>query len=196
MRVDLYLALVLKMAAGIYAIQSPGVPVSYDRATAYALSATRHALARGVDPFELAGVARNESDFIENMRGPDGKDCGLTQTRITITKYTCRQLRRSYDLAFAEGARELAEYDRACAARPDRNRCRLNRYNSGVRYARHGFHGNYWLRVTCFAQAAQAGLDVGQACRHVEGRGDIRRVLAHSVHRVHPVLVAGELPSS
>ena len=81
------------------------------------------------------------------MVGPDGKDCGLTQTRVTITKYSCKQLRRSYGLAFQEAAREMKEYGAACRGHADYDRCRLNHYNSGVRYARRGFHGAYWLRV-------------------------------------------------
>jgi hypothetical protein len=187
MHVDLYLAAILKLAtvmrltAGIYAIQAPGVPLSVDQAARYAVAATVHGTRAGIDPYLLVGIARNESDFVEDIRGPDGKDCGLTQTRITITRYSCRQLRRSYWLAFQEAARELREYSDACRGHDDFERCRLNRYNSGVRYARRGFHGAYWLRVQCFADAARAGVSVGQSCRHVLGRGDIRRTLHRGV---------------
>jgi hypothetical protein len=117
------------------------------------------------------------------MTGPDGKDCGLTQTRVTITKFSCKQLRHSYWLAFQEAAREMKEYGHACRAHADFDRCRLNHYNSGVRYAKHGFHGAYWLRVQCFTQAARAGITVGQSCRRVRGRGDIARVLRHGIPR-------------
>jgi hypothetical protein len=173
----MHLSLVLRLATGIYAIQAPDVPLAFDRAIAYAVAAIYHGGRAGVDPFELAGVARNESDFVEDSRGPDGKDCGLTQTRITISRFTCKQLRRSYWLAFQEAARELSEYARACRDHDDFDRCRLNHYNSGARYARRGVHGGYWLRVQCFAEAARAGVRVGQECRHVHGRRDIARVL-------------------
>ena len=113
MHVDLYIASVMKIAAllrltaGIYAIQAPGVPMTLEKAEQYAVAATFHGTRAGVDPYELVGIARNESDFVETMTGPDGKDCGLTQTRITITKYSCKQLRHSYWLAFQEAAREM-----------------------------------------------------------------------------------------
>src|SRR5262249_20121195 len=158
---DVYLALVLRLAAGIYAIQAPGVPMSVGRATAYAVAAAYHGTRAGVDPFELVGVARNESDFVENILGPDGQDCGLTQTRVTITRYSCKQLLRSYWLAFQEAAREIKEYSAACRGHDDYDRCRINHYNSGARYARRGFHGKYYLRVACFAEAARVGVDVG-----------------------------------
>jgi hypothetical protein len=175
--IDIYLALVVRVAAGAFAIQAPGVPLSMPRAINYATAAAYHAERAGVDPFELVAIARNESDFVENVRGPDGKDCGLTQTRITISRYSCRQLLRSYWLAFQEAARELAEYARACRGRPDFDRCRLNHYNSGAHYARRGFHGAYWLRVSCFAEAARAAVRVGSACRKVRGRRDVHLLL-------------------
>jgi hypothetical protein len=196
MYVDLYvsslfrLAALVRLTAGIYAIQAPGVPLTIEKAAQYAAAATYHGARAGIDPYVLVGVARNESDFVEDIKGPDGKDCGLTQTRITITKYTCRQLRHSYWLAFQEAARELKEYGDACRGHADFDRCRLNRYNSGVRYARHGFHGAYWLRVKCFADAARAGVSVGQQCRHVLGRGDIARVLHRGLPRHHHALMA------
>jgi hypothetical protein len=177
MPIDVYLALIFKVAVGAFAIQAPGVPLSMPRAMSYAAAAVYHGQARGVDPFELVAIARNESDFVENIRGPDGKDCGLTQTRITITKFSCKQLLRSYWLAFQEAAREMSEYARACKGKPDFDRCRLNRYNSGVRYAKRGPHGAYWLRVSCFAQAARNGVTVGSACRKVHGKRDIARLL-------------------
>src|SRR3954464_5674371 len=142
MHVDLYVATVMKLAAlmrltaGIYAIQAPGVPLKLERAADYAVAATYHGARAGIDPYELVAIARNESDFIETMTGPDGKDCGLTQTRVTITKFSCKQLRRSYWLAFQEAAREMKEYGAACRGHADFDRCRLNRYNSGVRYAK------------------------------------------------------------
>ena len=152
------------------------------RAADYAAAATYHGTKAGVDPYELVGIARNESDFVEDMTGPDGKDCGLTQTRVTITKFSCRQLRRSYWLAFQEAAREMKEYGQACSRHEDFDRCRLNHYNSGVRYAKSGFHGHYWLRVQCFAAAARAGVTVGQSCRRVQGRGDIARRSVAGLH--------------
>src|SRR5262245_21000921 len=101
MYLDLYVTAVMKLAAlmqltaGIYAIQAPGVLLTVDKAAQYAAAASYHGERAGVDPYELIGIARNESDFVEDIKGPDGKDCGLTQTRVTITKYSCRQLRRS-----------------------------------------------------------------------------------------------------
>jgi len=83
MSIALWPAYVLRLAAGIIAIQNPGAPVSVERATAYAVAAAYHGVKNGLDPFELIGLARNESDFVENEIGPDGKDCGLTQTRTT-----------------------------------------------------------------------------------------------------------------
>jgi hypothetical protein len=189
---DLYVASVMKLAAllrltaGIYAIQAPGVPLTMDRAAHYAVAASLHGQRAGIDPFELAAVARNESDFIERKLGPDGKDCGLTQTRVTITRYSCAELRHSYWLAFQEGARELQEYAKACRGHADFDRCRLNRYNSGVRYAKSGFHGAYWLRVQCFAEGARRGIAVGEGCRIVRTRGDIGRVLRRGERRLQP----------
>jgi len=194
MHVDLYVATVMKLAAlmrltaGIYAIQAPGVPINLEKAAQYAEAATFHGERAGIDPYELIGIARNESDFIETMVGPDGKDCGLTQTRVTITKYSCKQLRRSYDLAFQEGAREMREYGAACRGKADYDRCRLNHYNSGVRYAKTGFHGAYWLRVACFADAARHGITVGQSCRRVQNRRDIARTLHRGIPRTHDLL--------
>jgi hypothetical protein len=189
------LATWMQLTAGIYAIQAPGVPMTVERAGRYAIAATVQGTRAGIDPYELVGIARNESDFVEDMKGPDGKDCGLTQTRITITKYSCKQLRRSYWLAFQEAAREMREYGDACRAHADFDRCRLNRYNSGVRYARTGFHGAYWLRVQCFASAARSGVDVGQSCRKVGSRRDIARVLHRGVSRKRDLVAANAVQS-
>src|SRR5215467_4779569 len=121
---------VARLAAGILAISDPSLPVRPHDAFAYAAAATDAARRYGVDPWELVAVARNESSFREDDIGPDGKDCGITQTRVTGSKYSCRQLRRSYRLGFMEGARELSEYAAACRGRADFDRCRFNRYNS------------------------------------------------------------------
>jgi hypothetical protein len=186
---DLYVASVMKLAAllrltaGIYAIQSPGVPLTMERAAHYAVAATVHGAHAGLDPYELVAVARNESDFVERKLGPDGKDCGLTQTRVTITHYSCAQLRRSYWLAFQEAARELHEYAQSCRGRADFDRCRLNRYNSGIRYAKSGFHGAYWLRVQCFAEGARRGIAV-DGCRVVRDRAGVERVLRRGERRL------------
>ncbi|MGZ3442509.1 MAG: hypothetical protein ACXVDD_23470, partial [Polyangia bacterium] len=141
---------ILRLCAGILAVQDPSAPVDVAQATRYAEAALHAADAHQVDPWELIGVARNESRFRADEIGPDGKDCGIVQTRTTGSHYSCRQLRRSVDVAFMEGARELAGYGASCRKHADFDRCRLNRYNSGVRYARRGFHGHYWLRVLCF----------------------------------------------
>jgi hypothetical protein len=198
MHVDLYIGSVLKLAAllrltaGIYAIQAPDVPLSVEKAAQYAVAASYHGAQAGIDPYELVGIARNESDFIEHMKGPDGKDCGLTQTRVTITKFSCKQLLRSYWLAFQEAAREMKEYGSACKGHQDFDRCRLNHYNSGVRYAKSGFHGAYWLRVQCFAEAARQGVTVGQSCRRVRGRGDIARAIHRGIPRTRDLVAAVE----
>jgi hypothetical protein len=184
-----YTVLVVKLAMGALAIQSPSRPLDFDRAFRYGVAAAWHGARGGVDPFELIALARNESDFVENSRGPDGKDCGLTQTRVTITRYSCRQLRGSYWLAFQEAARELGEYAAACRRKPDYDRCRINKYNSGAHYARRGPHGRYFLRVQCFARAAQDGVPVANACRKVRGKGDIARLLRSKMPptwRAHP----------
>jgi hypothetical protein len=177
MSLDLYLALVVHVAVGAQSIAAPYAPLPADKAARYAIAAVKHGERAGVDPFELIAIARNETDFREGLRGPDGKDCGLLQTRITITRYTCRQLLRSADLAFQEGAREMREYNAACRAKPDYDRCRFNHYNSGVRYARTGQHGRYYLRIQCFAEAARRGAPVGSTCRAVQGRRDIARTI-------------------
>ncbi len=197
MMTQIYLSWILRVAMGAYAIQAPGEPLSFERAVRYGAAASFHGTRAGIDPFELVAIARNESDFVEDSRGPDGKDCGLTQTRTTITRYTCKQLRRSYFLAFQEAAREMKEYGAACRGKPDFDRCRLNHYNSGVHYAKHGVHGAYWLRVQCFAQAARAGVTVGSACRQVRGRGEITRVLRRAEReRARGLAVAAARPNS
>jgi hypothetical protein len=198
-----FLALVFHVAAGIFAVQSRQVPLSYAKATAYAVAAVYNGWRRGVDPFELVGVARNESDFRESKRSRDGKDCGLLQTRVTVTRYSCQRLRRSFWLAFHEGARELGEFATSCRTHADFTRCRLNRYNSGIRYAKRGTHGAYWLRVECFAQAARANRDTGDACRSVRRKRDIARVVRRGVPRYPTVddaarataLAGGQAPS-
>ena len=201
MHVDLYMATVMKIAAlmrltaGIYAIQVPEAKLTVEKAADYAIAATYHAERAGLDPYMLVGIARNESDFIETMRGPDGKDCGLLQTRVTVTKYSCKALLRSYWLAFQEGAREMKEYTASCAGHADFDRCRLNRYNSGVHYAKKGYHGAYWLRVQCFAEAARQGISVGHACRHVQGRGDIARVLHRGLPHHRQMLATAKPPT-
>ena len=183
MGVDLWLVYIARLAAGIMAISAHYSPVNQQRATAYAVAATYYGLAAGEDPYELVAVARNESDFIENQKGPDGLDCGLTQTRVTVSKFSCNQLRRDYRIAFAEAARELSEYRKSCRYAPDYDRCRINKYNSGVRYAKTGDHGNYYLRVLCFADAARAGLDVGNDCRRVKARSHITRLIERTQKR-------------
>jgi hypothetical protein len=178
-----FLALVIHVATGIFAVQARNVPISYDKATAYALAAVQSGVRAGIDPFELVGVARNESDFIERKRSADGKDCGMTQTRVTVSRYSCGQLRRSFTLAFREAARELSEYASSCRNHHDFSRCRLNRYNSGIHYAKRGPHGTYWLRVQCFAEAARAGRNIGDACRRVKSKRDVAAVMRRGTPR-------------
>ncbi len=180
MTMDLYLALVMRLATGVFAIQASDRPVDWEHATGYAMAAIYHGTRAGVDPYELIGIARNESEFVENRRGPDGKDCGIAQTRTTISKFTCRQLLNSYWLSFAEAAREMREYADSCHKRvsaAEYDRCRINYYNSGVHYAKSGVHGAYWLRVGCFAEAARNAVPIGASCRHVHSKRDIARLL-------------------
>jgi hypothetical protein len=178
MQTVLWVALVMRITMGVLAIESASAPVELARAAAYASAAAWYGLEAGIDPFELVGLARNESDFVEDRVGPDGKDCGLTQTRVTVSRFRCTELRRDYRLAFREAARELSEYRDSCRGAADFDRCRLNRYNSGYRYARSGWHGRYWLRVLCFAEAARAGVMPGDSCRRVRSAGDIQALIA------------------
>jgi hypothetical protein len=182
MALDTFLALVVKLAAGILAVQSPSRPVAPEDAMKWATAVAYHAEKSNLDPYELIGIARNETDFREDLIGPDGKDCGLTQTRVTYSKYKCKQLRRDAWLAFEEAARELRENQKRCEKRNkwDLTRCRINSYNSGVKYARKGRAGGYWLRVSCFAEAARLGIRPVGDCREVRSRGDIARLIRAS----------------
>lgn len=174
--------LVVRLAAGILAVQDEGRPVSPEEAMKWATAAAYHAKVSNLDPYELIGLARNETDFQPSLVGPDKKDCGLTQTRITYSKYTCKQLRNDTWIAFEEAARELRENQARCKKRNpgDLKRCRINSYNQGIKYARSGWRGAYWLRVSCFAEAARAGVKPVGNCRMVKNRGDINRLIAKS----------------
>lgn len=173
MSVETYVSLILKLIIGIQAVQPARAPVPPERAAVYAQAAAYHGLRLGLDPFDLIALARNESDFTDHLIGPDGLDCGLTQTRIIYSRYTCEQLRRSPWLAFAEAARELHAYTQSCEGKDDYDRCRFNRYNSGTRYARSGTAGRYYLRVSCFAEAARHGLRIAGRCRDVRSREEL-----------------------
>lgn len=187
----LWMTLLFRLCGGILAIQDPSAPVDVADAARDAGAALHAAAARHVDPWELIGVARNESRFRADDIGPDGKDCGIVQTRITGSRYGCRRLRHDVTIAFAEGARELAQYSASCRGHADFDRCRLNRYNSGFRYARRGFHGHYWLRVLCFTAAARAGAP-GGGCVDVTSRAAIARAMLQPLPaaRVHSRLYA------
>jgi hypothetical protein len=170
-----FLATVLHLAYGILVIQDDSVPVAPEQAIQYATAAAYHAGRSGLDAYELVGIARNESDFKPDSVSRDGKDCGITQTRTTYSRYRCRELNADVWLSFSEASRELVENRERCerTARGDLTRCRLNSYNSGVSYARSGWTGNYWLRVMCFAEAARRGETPSGDCRRVRDRGDI-----------------------
>jgi hypothetical protein len=176
---ELFIGLVTRLASGILAVQADHRPVPPAEALGWAVAAAVHAGQADVDPFELVGIARNESDFRPRRVGPDGKDCGLLQTRVTYSRYRCGQLRADPGKAFEEGARRLADYDRHCRkTRPhDRTRCRLNRYNQGYRYRTAGHKGAYWLRVSCFAQAARDGVAPRGDCRKARSPADIARLI-------------------
>lgn len=182
MGIDGFIALVLRLAVGILAIQDPGQPVSAEDAVRWATAVAYHADRMQLDPYELVGIARNESDFRPAMIGPDGKDCGIAQTRVTYSKFRCRELRADPLLSFQEAARELSENQARCLrwSKGDVTRCRINSYNSGVHYARSGWSGGYWLRVSCFAEAARRGVTPVGDCRRVKDRGDITRLLSRS----------------
>ncbi len=182
MALDVFLALVMRLAAGIVAVQSPGSPVSAEQALSWATAIAYHADRTGLDPWELVGIARNETDFRPTLVGPDGKDCGITQIRVKYSKYKCKQLRRDAWLGFEEAARRLKANQAMCEKRHkwDLKRCRINAYNSGVRYAKKGRPGTYYLRVSCFAEAAKQGLRPVGDCRRVQNRGDIARLLKAS----------------
>jgi hypothetical protein len=182
MAVDGFLVLVLRLATGILAIHDPRTHVAPDDAIRWATAVAYHAQKNHLDPYELIGIARNETDFHADAIGPDGKDCGMTQTRVVYSRYRCRQLRNDVWLAFEEAARELAENQARCAKRApgDLTRCRINSYNSGVKYARAGWQGGYWLRVICFAEAARRGVAPVGDCRQVQNRGDIARIMRAS----------------
>jgi hypothetical protein len=167
---ELFIGLVTRLAAGIMAVQAEHRPVPPAEALSWAVSAAVHAGQLGVDPFELVGIARNESDFRPRRVGPDGKDCGLLQTRVTYSRYRCGQLRADPGKAFEEGARRLADYDRHCRkTRPS--------YNQGYRYRTAGHKGAYWLRVSCFAQAAREGVSPRGDCRKARAPADIARLI-------------------
>lgn len=119
-----------------------------------------------MDPWDLVGVAANESDLYSNTVGPDGYDCGITQIRTLYSHYDCETLKARPDIAFREAAAELSRYAKRCDGRDDFDRCVFNTYNSGTRYATSGFHGRYWMRVKCFAERARRG-ESGQGCRKV-----------------------------
>jgi len=189
---DAFVVLVVRLAAGILAVQETRNPVTVDDAMKWATAAAYHANVSGLDPFELVGIARNETDFRPDLIGPDGKDCGLTQTRITYSKYRCKQLRQDTWIAFAEAARELRENQARCKKRHphDLTRCRVNSYNQGVKYERSGWKGRYWLRVRCFAEAARAGVTPISDCRKVKSRKDIARLIHKSLMRSDPLSTA------
>lgn len=195
MHLDVFLALVLRLATGIMAIQAPGTPVKFADAVEWATAAAYHATRAGLDPFELIGLARNETDFRPQLVGPDGLDCGITQTRVIYSKYSCGRLRRDTWIAFEEAARELSHFQKVCQKRAphDVHRCRLNSYNQGYRYRTTGRKGAYWLRVTCFAEAARAGVKPLGNCRRVRSRRDIARLVPTFDPRPRSV-AANEVP--
>jgi hypothetical protein len=164
---------VLQLAAGIFAVQDPSFPVRPERAIQYAQAARRAGARYGVDPWELVALARHESAFRAALVGPDGKDCGITQTRVTVTPYSCERLRHDVELAFAEGARELRGWSRTCRRHADYDRCRFNRYNAGYRYPTSSWNGGYWLRVKCYEAAAREGAR-GRECATLRRAKDLR----------------------
>lgn len=178
-----YVVLLFKLWAGVKTIESPHLPVDTAKGLLYARAAAYHAYRAHVDPYELIAIARNESDFSEKAVGPDGLDCGLTQTRVTYSRYNCAQLQRSPWIAFQEAAREMSSYARSCIGKEDYDRCRINRYNSGHRYAQRGHTGRYWLRVSCFAEAARQQLPLASRCREVRSEQHLALMIDRAVQR-------------
>src|SRR5262245_16118921 len=114
MELIVLLGRLLQVSAGILAVQDHTWPVDQTRALAYANAALSAADSRGMDVWDLVGIARDESSFRPHLVGPDGKDCGITQTRVTVSRYSCGKLRSSAALGFAEAARELDGYAASC----------------------------------------------------------------------------------
>jgi hypothetical protein len=198
MNLDVFLALILRVATGILAVQDPYAPVKAEEAMSWATAAVYHAKASDLDPYLLIGIARNESDFKPNTVGPDGLDCGLTQTRVTYSKYKCNQLKKDYWIAFEEAARELREFRTICKKRNphDMERCMINSYNQGPRYFRSGWHGAYYLRTLCFTEAARAGVTPKRNCRSVKSKWDIAQIIKQSTPvRQIADLKAGTVPT-
>ena len=59
-----WVAYVVRLAVGVLSIQTKSSPVTLDRALAYAEAAAASGLTSGEDPYELVGLARNESDIL------------------------------------------------------------------------------------------------------------------------------------
>jgi hypothetical protein len=189
MQLDIFLAGVLRLANGIMAIQDPGSPVEFADAVKWATAAIYNAEKNGLDPYELVAIARNESDFRPNLVGPDGKDCGITQTRVTYSKYSCKRLKADTWVAFEEAARELTIFQTYCLQthRGDLTRCRLNGYNQGYRYALSGWKGSYYARIRCFADAARAGVTPSGNCRWARTPRDIAWLIRPRVAEAAPI---------
>lgn len=166
--------IVSALIAGILAIQASGTPINEDKAREYAQAAYHHARRHDLDPFDLIGIARNESDFRVSLRSNKGLDCGITQIRARHSRYSCSKLTSSAWHAFSEAARMLKEFTVSCKGRKDFDRCRFNRYNAGWKFS----HNNkYWLRVKCFARAARYNWVIGNQCRNVKSIKEINRLV-------------------
>lgn len=144
--------LLAQIVAAILAVGYPGHRIPLPTAEAHAAIVARVSADTGIDPFEIVGIVHNESDWRPHLVSRDGKDCGIAQTRVTGSQYTCQQLTASAELSIRELARELtstrescirdltdASGDRLCTCgkcdplfmKQDLDRCRLNRFNSG-----------------------------------------------------------------
>ena len=84
MTVETFLALVLRLAQGILAVQAEHARVDPADALRWGTAAAYHAEQAGLDPFELIGIARNESDFRPELVGPDGRAWATGATASSI----------------------------------------------------------------------------------------------------------------
>lgn len=164
--------MLFELMIGIIAIQSVWYPLDENKAKRYAKHAIYHARRYKIDPYELIGLARNESMFKERLVANKNKDCGIAQIRYIYSRYSCKKLQNSW-YNFSEAARMLAMFSKSCKGRKDYERCRFNRYNAGWKFSP---NNKYWLRVKCYANAAKKKIKVGDRCRKITSLSQIKKM--------------------